>query len=402
MVQHSVDRSETQSASAAAGRLRSIIAAIACISVVGFSLSLTLPLLSLMLEARGISDTWIGINTAFAGFAALVISPMTTALVRQFGTTRLIYLSILAGCVSLLLLSPAPFWLWFPLRFILTAAITVLFVTSEFWINATAPDHRRGFIMGIYASVLSIGFALGPAVLAVFGSDSPIPFIIAIGALLAAAVPVTMAGGFVPKVEGRARHRLVALLFMAPAATLAAFVYGSGESTMFAFMALWGIRGGMGETQAALLITMAGLGNVVSQIPLGLIADRTNRTLAMAVCAALGFVGAALLPFTIDTPWLIFSIIFVWGGISAGLYTIGLTQLGARFTGADLAAANGLFVMLYALGMIIGPPIAGVAMDAWPGFGMPMAIALFFGLYSAMAFIRWMTKGEPLISPPQS
>jgi len=400
VVQGTVERSGGSQESGA--RWRSIGAAIACITVVGFSLSLTLPLLSLMLEARGISDTWIGINTAFAGFAALVVSPMTTGLVRRFGTTRLIYLSIGAGCVSLALLSPAPFWLWFPLRFVLTGAITVLFVTSEFWINATSPDHRRGFIMGIYSTVLSIGFALGPAVLAIFGSDSFVPIIVAIAALLLAAIPVAVAGGFIPQVEGRPNHKLIALLFMAPAATLAAFVYGSSESTMFAFMALWGMRGGMTESTAALLITMAGLGNVLSQVPLGIIADRANRTLALAICGAFGFAGAALLPFTLHTPWLVFAIVFVWGGLSAGLYTIGLTQLGARFSGANLAAANGLFVMLYSLGNVLGPPIAGVAMDRWSGYGLPMTIAAFFGLYSIMAFVRWMTKGEPVISPSQS
>ncbi|MCT8973178.1 MFS transporter [Microbaculum marinisediminis] len=389
MVQNAVERSADKPESRQQGRLRSMAAAIVCISVVGFALSLTLPLLSLMLEARGVSDTWIGLNTAVAGVAALIVSPLTAGLARRFGTTRLIYLAILAGCVCLLLLAPAPFWLWFPLRFILSAAITILFVISEFWINAAAPDHKRGLVMGIYSTVLSMGFALGPAVLAIFGSASTVPLGIAIAAFLFAAVPVAFAGPLVPRVEGRANYRLLALLFVAPAATLAAFVYGSGESTMFTFMALWGIRGGLTESTAALLITMAGLGNMLSQIPIGLVADRANKTLALAVCGAFGFIGAALLPATVGTPWLVFTVIFFWGGMAAGLYTVGLTQLGARFSGADLAAANGLFVMLYAVGMLVGPGVGGIALDLWPLYGMPMVIATFFGIYAAFAFVRW-------------
>jgi MFS family permease len=369
--------------------MRSMAAAIACITVVGFSLSLTLPLLSLMLEARGISDTWIGLNTAVAGIAALIFSPMTTWLARRFGTIPLIYASIAIGCCALLALSPAPFWLWFPLRFMLTAAITVLFVVSEFWINATAPEGRRGLIMGIYSTILSIGFALGPSVIAVFGSESPVPLAVAVGAFLIAAIPVAFAGAFVPQVEGRPSHALFALILLAPAATLAAFIYGAGESTMFTFMVLWGIREGLSEQNAALLITMAGLGNLLSQIPIGLIADCANRTLTLAVCGAIGFIGAALLPVTIGTPWLVFTVMFFWGGIAAGLYTVGLTQIGARFSGANLATANGLFVMLYAVGMLAGPAVGGFALDGWPLYGMPMAIAAFFGVYSAFAFLRW-------------
>lgn len=364
-------------------------AAIGCITVVGFSLSLTLPLLSLMLEARGISDTWIGLNTAVSGLAALIISPITAGLVRRFGTTRLIYISIAAGCLSLLLLSPSPFWLWFPLRFVLAGAITILFVVSEFWINATALNHNRGLIMGIYATVLSLGYALGPAVVAIFGSASAIPLAIAVAALLFAAIPVAMAGRFVPKVEGRPSYRFAAILMVAPAATLAALVFGVGESTMFAFMALWGTRNGLTEASAALLITMAGLGNLLFQIPLGLVADRANRTLTLAFCGLIGFAGAALLPFALGTPWLVFAVIFVWGGLSAGLYTVGLTQLGARFSGADLASANGLFIMFYSLGMLAGPAVGGMALDTWPVFGLPLAIAMFFGLYAAFAFVRW-------------
>ncbi len=392
MVQDAVERSGNTPESGRDGRLRSMTAAIVCISVVGFSLSLTLPLLSLMLEARGVSDTWIGVNTAVAGVAALVFSPMTGGLARRLGTTRLIYIAILAGCLSLILLEPAPFWLWFPLRFVLTASITVLFVISEFWINATAPDHKRGLVMGIYSTVLSVGFALGPAVLAVFGSESIVPLAIAVVTFLAAAIPVAFAGGFVPQVEGRPNHALMALILAAPAATLAAFVYGAGESTMFTFMALWGIRSGLSESSAALLITMAGLGNLLSQIPIGLVADRANRTLTLAACGAVGFGGAALLPLTVGTPWLVFTVMFVWGGLSAGLYTVGLTQLGARFSGADLAAANGLFVMLYAVGMLVGPGIGGLALDTWPLFGLPLSIAAFYGVYAVFAFLRWWLR----------
>jgi MFS family permease len=384
------------------GRVRSIAAAIACISVVGFSLSLTLPLLSLMLEARGISDTWIGVNTACGGIAALIFSPLTPRLVRSFGTTRAIYLAILGGCGALLLLQPAPFWMWFPLRIVLSGAICVLFVVSEFWITATAPVGRRGLIMGIYATVLSVGYALGPAVLAAFGADSAVPLAVAIVALLIAAIPVAMAGNAIPRVEGRPKFRFLALLVVAPAATLAAFVFGSCESTMFAFLAIWGMRSGLSETSAALLITMVGLGNLAFQMPIGYVADRFNRTLALSICAVVGSIGAVLLPVTVGTPWLIFAIVFVWGAFGAGLYTIGLTQLGARFSGADLVSANSLFVMLYAVGMLVGPAVGGTALATWPAYGLPLTLAGFYGAYAAFAAVRWMVKNEPVVQPTES
>jgi len=375
-----------------AARWRSIAAAIGCISIVGFALALTIPLLSLMLEARGISDTWIGLNTAVAGLGALVTAAVVPRLVGRFGTVRLLYAAVIAGAVALLLLPPSPFWAWFPIRFVLTGAITVLFVVSEFWINATAPDGKRGLVMGIYASVLSAGFAAGPAVLAIFGSASPIPLAVATISFVLAAIPVALAGNVVPKVEGRSKLPMISLVFVAPAAILAALVFGAGESTTLAFIALWGQRSGFAEAEAALLLTMAGLGNLLFQVPIGMLADRANRSMVLTLCGAIASVGAGLLPMASDSVTLAFAIIFVWGGVAAGLYTVGLTQLGARFTGAELASANALFVMLYSVGMLIGPAMGGAAMDAWPPDGLPLALALLFGAYTLIAGGRWITS----------
>src|SRR5215212_12250566 len=67
---------------------------------------------------------------------------------------------------------------WFPLRFLFSASFGVLFVLSEYWINAVAPPDRRGFVMGIYATVLALGFAIGPAVLKLVGTTGWPPYLV--------------------------------------------------------------------------------------------------------------------------------------------------------------------------------------------------------------------------------
>ena len=47
-------------------------------SAVGIAIGLGLPLLSIILEKRGISSTLIGLNTAMAGVAAMAAAPITT------------------------------------------------------------------------------------------------------------------------------------------------------------------------------------------------------------------------------------------------------------------------------------------------------------------------------------
>ena len=53
-----------------------------------------------------------------------------------------------------------------------------------------------------------------------------------------------------------------------------------------------------------------------------------------------------------------------------GFYTQGIALLGESFPLRELAAANAVFVMVYCAGGVVGPGLGGLAMDAWPAFGL--------------------------------
>ena len=63
---------------------------------------------------------------------------------------------------------------------------------------------------------------------------------------------------------------------------------------------------------------------------------------------------------------------------------VGLAMLGARYTGADLASANSAYVMLYATGMMTGPPILGTTLDASPNYGLFGGVVGLFAAYLAI------------------
>jgi MFS family permease len=138
----------------------SLFAAISAISVVGIAIGLGMPLLSVVLETRGHSATMIGLNTATAGIASIAAAPLATPLASRMGVAWAMLLMIAAGALAFVgFYFASAFWMWFPLRVVLHVALTVLFILSEFWISASAPPRRRGLVLGIYATVLSLGFA---------------------------------------------------------------------------------------------------------------------------------------------------------------------------------------------------------------------------------------------------
>ncbi|MBB3138039.1 MFS family permease [Rhizobium pisi] len=370
----------------------SLVAAISSISAVGIAIGLGLPLLSIILEKRGISSTLIGLNTAMAGIAAMAAAPVTTKLAHKYGVAPTMLWAVLISALSALGFYYAQeFWMWFPLRFAFHGATTTLFILSEFWINAASPPSKRGFVLGIYATVLSLGFAAGPLLFSLLGSDGIFPFLIGAAAILLAAIPIFIARDESPILEEKPELHFMRYVFLVPTATAAVFIFGAVEAGGLSLFPIFAVRAHFTESQAALLLTMMGVGNVIFQIPLGLLSDRIADKRPLLACMALmGFVGSMMLPVLVNNWLLMAGILLFWGGCVSGLYTVGLSHLGSRLTGSDLAAANAAFVFCYAMGTVAGPQVIGAAIDVAGNNGFAWAIAAFFGLYALLSGIRLM------------
>lgn len=367
-----------------------LVSAIVMDAVVGSAIGLTIPLLTFGLADMGASASLIGLNGAVGAVAALLTAPLTPAVVARLGLRHAALLGLVLGALTI-----AGFHLvgtiaaWFVLRFLLGVSLTMLFVISEFWIVATAPEDRRGLIMGIYATVLSLGFATGPTLLAVTGTTGFAPYFAGVLLFLIGALPIlVVAPGAAPELHGRSTLSLLQVLRAAPSATLGALLFGAVETGTMTFLPLYGLRIGFEEIGAAALLSSIGLGNVLIQIPLGMLSDRMDRRKLLLLLGFLGAIGAAAIPLASHSAIALHLLLVLWGGLGAGLYTVGLAHLGARFTGPELAQANSAFVFCYSLGMLIGPILVGFGMDAYPPHGALMVQALMLAAYTAFVACR--------------
>ncbi|GJE60727.1 MFS transporter [Methylobacterium trifolii] len=365
-------------------RTGAIAAAITCVAVVGIGLSLSIPLLSIEMERMGASSTLIGLNTAVAGAASILTVPFVPRLAARIGVVRHLVLAILLGaaCLMAFPLLPGIGW-WFGLRFLFSATLGTLFVLSEYWINAAAPPERRGLVMGIYATVLAIGLAIGPVLLIALGTEGLSPYLAGAGLFVAGTLPLLLARGLSPEIARTSGRRFAGYLRLAPAATLAALTYGAVEAGGFAILPLYGLRLGYDAATAAGLVSLLALGNVLFQIPFGWLADRWDRRAVLLTASLGGAACSALIPAAAGSlPWL-GALLFVWGGLAGTLYTVGLALLGASVRGAELAGANAAFVVLYNVGLMLGPPIIGGGLDLAPGSGFAITLCALFTAYAA-------------------
>jgi predicted MFS family arabinose efflux permease len=80
--------------------------------------------------------------------------------------------------------------------------------------------------------------------------------------------------------------------------------------------------------------------------------------------------------------------LFLWGGTTFGIYTIGLSLLAERFPREGLAGANTAFVMAYEVGGLTGPIVAGRAMDSLGPNGLVGVVAVVCAAFLLAAILR--------------
>jgi MFS family permease len=366
---------------------RALAGAILMATVAGCGLSLTVALLSVRLDGAGYSAHAIGLNTAAAGIASLIGAPFVPRLAKRIGVARLLLISLAIGGLTLIGFTlTQDYAAWLVLRFVMGMAVTVLFVLSEYWITTASTSGKRGLAIGIYATSLGIGFALGPILLAAIGTSGNLPFFLGAGLFWGAILPLMANTPSVPLLETRSRKPFWVFLKEAPIATLAGLLHGAIEVTGIGLLPVYALRAGASAEQGALFASIFVLGAGTMQVPLGLLSDRVDRRRLLLVIASLGLVGALFLAAVGLSSLILFEVVLLlWGGTVGGLYPVGLAHLGARYRDGELAGANAAFVMTYSLGMLIGPPLIGGGLDFIPPGGFFLAIGALIGLYLLVA-----------------
>lgn len=366
-------------------RLRGIVACIAATSSMTVTLGLTWPLLAIMLERQGVPAWLNGLSASTQMLAILVVAPLGPRLIGWLGTVRVMVLGIVVMVAALLLLPVFPnVWAWFPIRFLLGLAAELIFTGGDIWINQLARDSTRGRLIGVYGTFLHAGFGVGPATIALVGSDNWTALYLGVVVVACGLIPLGWAKGAAPAVGGKLRARMLHFLRIAPTLMIAALIFGLMDSTVLALLPVYGVQKGLHAEDAALLLTMFVFGSVIGQIPIGWLADHMDRRALLAICVLVAMLSIGALPFVIGHTASTWVVMLLMGLTAGSLYVIAMAMIGSRFKGADLVSINASFVFLWGLGDVIGPFISGTAIDAFGPDGMPgvgvVVCALFLGL----------------------
>lgn len=363
-------------------RRRSLAAAIFCTSVVGTTMGLTSPLLSLILYRRGIDSQMIGLSAASQSLAVLAVSPFAPLLIGRLGMRRS------AGvCIVIILAMLALLRLfenldaWFALRFVLGAAVTTLFICTQTWVNRMAPPQARGRIIGAFGFLWSAGYAMGPLTIRLAGVEGWRPFVIAMALVVLAGLPLLFAAAPEGEVHRGGLAGVGGTLRRGGAALAAMLFLGLMDSTALAFLPLFGLRNGLDQADAVTMLFAQELGILAIQLPIGWAVDRADPRRLLLSLSLLAFAICLLLPLLVDLPLGLWPSLVLLGIATGGIWTVSLVLMGRIFEDRHLPSAMALRSLIYGVGSIAGPPIGGLALALHTRSGLPWMMAVVSALF---------------------
>jgi MFS family permease len=330
------------------------------------------PLMAVVLERGGASSFEIGAVTGASTIAVIAFGPVYPRLIARLGLRRAIVIGTVIAVAAVFVMPwLETVWAWSALRFITGCALGISWIASEIWLNTISTEQSRGTVMSMYATAFAAGVMAGPLLLQLTGTAGSQPFQIGALCLALTTLPVLFVRNALLSDQGPDRAPgLRRVLLSAPVVMLAALIAGLVESVDIALLPVFGLHKGLDERSSLFLIAVFLAGNVILQVPIGALADRLGRRLVLAVCSGASVIGPLLLPSLMSAPLLLWPLLFVWGGTLYGFYTQGIALLGESFAERELASANTAFVVVYCAGGVVGPTLAGLAMDAWNPNGL--------------------------------
>jgi MFS family permease len=341
-------------------------------------------MLLFQLKTAGVSTSVAGLFAATGYLGMFLMTPFASAVTQRLGRRATLWVAAAVpalAAVGFALTDALP--VWFALKLISGAAAGLRWVLAEALIAEFSPPGQRGRYVGIFETLVGFTFVIGPAVLAWLGTDNPHALWWVIGFLLTG-LAWSLLIPPLPRADdahsarvglGGVWHALLAH----PIIMLAGFAGGFFESGMASILPLYGLALGLSAATAALLVSCIGLGSALTMLPAGLLADRFDdqargRRSVMLACAAITLAAACLVPLVPHAPWLVWPIVFIWGGAGGSLYTMAMIDIGAREKGITLVNSTAVLVLTYTLGGLAASSFSGALIDWSPRLGFPLAL----------------------------
>lgn len=334
-------------------------------SVLMLGAGLQSTLLGVRAQSEGFTTSAIGfvMSCYYAGF--LVGTVIAPRLIRGVGHVRVF--SAFAAVAAVATLGQAVFvvpGVWAAMRLITGVCFAGIYVVAESWLNDRAAQDTRSRLLALYMVVLYGGMGAAQFLLLVADTNSDTPFMLVAALICLAIVPLVLSAHSVPVVDTPQSVRFRDLYRRSPLGVFAVIMSGLMASIVFSLGPVYAQQRGMDATEIATFMAGSILAGVVTQYPIGMLADRLDRRSVIAGVSLLaaGFalwIGAW--PAMPDL--LVLPVATVVSGLVLSVYSLGVSHVNDRLDTSEMVAASSALLLLNGAAAVLGPILGGVLMD---------------------------------------
>ncbi len=349
-----------------------------------FILMLGFGLIGLLLPVRmgldGVSTDTIGLVLSMYAAGMLLGGLYSRKLIIRVGHIRVFTACAALSAVAILVcgLKTDP-WTWSAMRLLMGFCLACNFAVFDGWLSDTATEKTRGRIMATSQITIMGAVVVGQFLFNLAPVAEPTLFILAAILLCLGLVPLALSRRSGPPVTETQNMTLKHLLHHAPFGAVICLFSGILYGALMNLMPIYAGERGIAGFQLSLFMGCAVLGAFLLQFPIGMLSDRYDRRQVLASLLGVNLVVTLLLPgighggvFLLMLP-----LVAVLTGLLSCIYPMSIAETFDRIRKAEMAAAMGRMITLYAVGSIAGPALSSKAMSWFGSDALFFFLALF-------------------------
>ncbi|MDP7618065.1 MAG: MFS transporter [Arenicellales bacterium] len=284
------------------------------------------------------------------------------------------------------------FWVTALLRMLAGFCFVTNFITLESWLNVLSNQSNRGKIFSIYQICFALGFGSAPFLLNLSNEHDPRLFGLISVFFCVALIVMSMSRLPMPELPAKTRAMSLRRLWRySPSGTLSCFSAGLINAASVTLISLYAYDHGISGIWLSLVLGSYQLGGLLTQYPVGWLADRFDKRsvaaglMTMGVCSNLLIVAENFLPIPIEMLVVFF---LVSGGSGVALFPLSVTQVFDNIDLKEAMSVTSTLQILQGSGGVLGPIIAGYVMSRFDSIWLYYYLIVIHLLVAGFLLVR--------------
>lgn len=336
----------------------------------GFLLMLGYGLSNILLPVRmqndGISVDNIGIILSMLSVGFLLGAIYSRTLLQRVGHIRIFAMCGSLTSVAILLsgLYPEPLMLA-AMRMLTGFCMACANATLDSWLSHSATEESRGRILSINQMVIMSALFSGQFLLNVAPITDVTLFVIA-GILFSLSItPIVISKQQGPQIEYSQSMSLMTIVKLSPLGVISCFYGGFLYAGLVNMLPIFASDNDIQGFNLSIFMGASIFGAIIFQFPIAYLSDRFDRRKTMIGMVSIIALLSLLVPILIHSSHFNITLltIAIIMGLIACLYPMSMSETFDKVLKDQILAAMGSLLLIYALGSILGPNLASIAMN---------------------------------------